>query len=51
MSNINKAQAILLTLQIGSLIYCMATGRNPIETHYGFCIWGSIPIIVLNFSR
>lgn len=38
----------LVTIQVGSLIYCVVKSKSPLETHYGVSVWMCIPVISIN---
>mgnify|MGYP003128604471 CR=1 FL=1 len=39
---------LLCFFQLYSLIYCIKTVKSPIETHYGFSMWGIVPVLIIS---
>lgn len=42
------AMALLLTVQVGALIYSISNKISPFEVLGGVALWGSVPILLLN---
>ncbi len=45
---LTSTMCLLLTFQAYSLVYCLITKKSPIDTHYGFSLWGFIPIVIIS---